>query len=221
LCVPLGPTISAFGAPNVLADPTLELRDLDGTLITSNDNWKDTQQAEIQASGKAPPNDNESAIIIVRPAANNTAIVRGKNNTGNAPDRRLHPTPVHWHLKERLFPNCRPKQTCRQRPPPLAVASSDLCVRLRTYCEAIVLVASSRNSSLVFPSQMSFTRCAGIILTGAALLFSISCEKHHLGEYPEIQKDLTATLDEEASNPAPGGSATPTPVKFFPEKKAP
>jgi hypothetical protein len=51
----LGPTLSAFGAPNVLADPTLELRDLDGTLITSNDNWKDTQQAEIQASGKAPP----------------------------------------------------------------------------------------------------------------------------------------------------------------------
>ena len=61
----LGPTLSAFGAPNVLADPTLELRDLDGTLITSNDNWKDTQQAEIQASGRAPPNDNESAIIIV------------------------------------------------------------------------------------------------------------------------------------------------------------
>jgi hypothetical protein len=66
---------------------------------------------------------------------------------------------------------------------------------------------------------MSFTRCAGIIFTGAALLFSISCEKHHLGEYPEIQRDLTATLDKEASNP--GGSATPTPVKFFPEKKAP
>jgi hypothetical protein len=35
-------------------------------------------EPEIQASGKAPPNDNESAIIIVRPAVNNTAIVRGK-----------------------------------------------------------------------------------------------------------------------------------------------
>jgi hypothetical protein len=68
---------------------------------------------------------------------------------------------------------------------------------------------------------MSFTRCAGIIFTGAALLFSISCEKHHLGEYPEIQRDLTATLDKEASNPASGASATPTPGKFFPEKKAP
>jgi len=71
------------------------------------------------------------------------------------------------------------------------------------------------------PSLMTFARCLGIILTGAAVLFSISCEKHHLGEYPEIQRDLTATLGKEASNPAPGGSATPSPVKFFPEKKSP
>ena len=81
----LGPTLSGFGVPNVLADPTLEVYNAQGSLITSNDNWKDTQQAEIQASGKPPPNDNESAIILVRPAENTTAIVRGKNNTtGNA-----------------------------------------------------------------------------------------------------------------------------------------
>jgi hypothetical protein len=56
-----------------------------GNLITSNDNWQDSQQAEIQASGFAPPHTTESAIIVVRPAANTTAIVRGKNNTtGNA-----------------------------------------------------------------------------------------------------------------------------------------
>jgi hypothetical protein len=71
--------------PNVLGDPTLELRDAAGNVIASNDNWADTQQAEIQASGKAPPNGNESAIIIVRPTTNTTAIVRGKNNAiGNA-----------------------------------------------------------------------------------------------------------------------------------------
>jgi hypothetical protein len=53
--------------------------------LATNDNWKDSQQAEIQASGEAPPNDKESAIIIVRPSANSTAIVRGVNNTtGNA-----------------------------------------------------------------------------------------------------------------------------------------
>jgi hypothetical protein len=73
----------------------------------------------------------------------------------------------------------------------------------------------------MFLSLMTFSRCVGAILTGAAILFSISCEKHHLGEYPEIQRDLTATLDKETFNPAPGGSATPTPVKFFPEKKTP
>jgi hypothetical protein len=81
----LGPTLLQFGVPNVLADPTLELHDANGALIASNDNWKDTQQAEIQASGFAPPNNAESAIIITRPPGNTTAIVRGKNNTtGNA-----------------------------------------------------------------------------------------------------------------------------------------
>jgi hypothetical protein len=81
----LGPTLAQFGVPNVLADPVLDVRDAQGNSLATNDNWKDTQQAEIQASGKAPPNDNESAIIIVRPAANTTAIVTGKNNTtGNA-----------------------------------------------------------------------------------------------------------------------------------------
>jgi hypothetical protein len=81
----LGPTLTQFGVPTVLADPVLDVRDAQGTSLATNDNWKDTQQAEIQASGKAPPNDNESAIIIVRPAANTTAIVSGKGGTtGNA-----------------------------------------------------------------------------------------------------------------------------------------
>ena len=81
----LGPTLSQFGVTNVLADPMLELHDANGALIASNDNWKDTQQGEIQASGFAPPNALESAIITVPPAGNTTAIVRGKNNrTGNA-----------------------------------------------------------------------------------------------------------------------------------------
>jgi len=81
----LGPTLSQFGVPNVLADPTLELHDSNGALIASNDNWQDTQKAAIQASGLAPPNASEAAIIITKPAGNGTAIVRGKNNTsGNA-----------------------------------------------------------------------------------------------------------------------------------------
>jgi hypothetical protein len=81
----LGPTLSQFGVTDVLGDPVLDVRDAQGTSLATNDNWADTQQAEIQASGKAPRNAKESAVIIVRPAGNTTAIVSGKGNTtGNA-----------------------------------------------------------------------------------------------------------------------------------------
>lgn len=62
----------------------LELYDPNGTLIASNDNIG-LNSPEIRASGFAPPNRLEPAIIITRPAGNVTAIVHGKNNsTGNA-----------------------------------------------------------------------------------------------------------------------------------------
>ena len=35
-----------------------------GALIAANDNWKDTQQAQIQATGLAPPNNLDAAILI-------------------------------------------------------------------------------------------------------------------------------------------------------------
>jgi len=61
------------------------VHDGNGITIASNDNWMDTQEAEIQASGFSPPDVKESAIIITRPQGNSTAIVRGLNNTtGNA-----------------------------------------------------------------------------------------------------------------------------------------
>jgi uncharacterized delta-60 repeat protein len=77
----LGPSLASFGITNALANPTLELHDANGTLITSNDNWKSTQQAEISATGKAPPNDLESAIARTLAPGSYTAIVRGINNT--------------------------------------------------------------------------------------------------------------------------------------------
>ena len=46
-----------------------------------NDNWKDTQQAEIEATGIAPTDDRESAILQTLAPGNYTAIVRGKNDT--------------------------------------------------------------------------------------------------------------------------------------------
>ena len=75
----LGPTLTQFGVNGALADPTLLLVNSNGTLIASNDNWKNTQQSAIQATGFAPPNDLESAIFATLPNGNYTAIVAGKN----------------------------------------------------------------------------------------------------------------------------------------------
>jgi sugar lactone lactonase YvrE len=67
--------------PGALADPILELHGSDNSEITSNDNWKDTQQTEIEATHAAPSNDLESAILITLDPGQYTAIVRGKNDT--------------------------------------------------------------------------------------------------------------------------------------------
>jgi len=81
----IGPSLSGFGVPNAMPDPILALYDSNGTLIVENDNWRDTDETAIAASGFAPGNNAESAILISRPAGNTTAIVRGKNGaTGNA-----------------------------------------------------------------------------------------------------------------------------------------
>jgi glucose/arabinose dehydrogenase len=77
----IGPSLQQLNVPDALADPTLELHRADGSLITSNDNWKDTQQTEIQATQLAPQNDLESAILVTLQPGGYTAIVRGKNGT--------------------------------------------------------------------------------------------------------------------------------------------
>ncbi len=83
----IGPSLSGIFA-GTLANPTLELRDGAGTLLASNDDWKNSTPADKQAiidSGIAPANDLESAIVRTLPASNAgyTAVVRGvKNGTG-------------------------------------------------------------------------------------------------------------------------------------------
>ncbi|MFL6538788.1 MAG: PKD domain-containing protein [Chthoniobacterales bacterium] len=80
----LGPSLTARGVPDALADPTLELHDADGNLIRANDNWRDSQEADIQATGAPPENNSESAILTDVSPGNYTAILAGKaNGTGN------------------------------------------------------------------------------------------------------------------------------------------
>ena len=71
----------SLGLPGGLADPVLELHGPAGFTTITNDNWKDTQQAAIQATGLAPANDLESAILATLNPGNYTAIVKGKDNT--------------------------------------------------------------------------------------------------------------------------------------------
>lgn len=75
----LGPSLAKFGSTEFLPDPVMELHDANGALLRSNDNWRDTQEAEITATGLAPENNAESAIIATLPPSAYTAIVAGRN----------------------------------------------------------------------------------------------------------------------------------------------
>ena len=74
----IGPSLPVPGA---LADPTLELRDVNGGVLAFNDNWRSTQQAAIIATGVPPTRDAESAILTSFSPGSYTAIVRGANGT--------------------------------------------------------------------------------------------------------------------------------------------
>jgi len=73
-----GPSLPLAGT---LADPTLELRDANGSLFAANDNWASSQETEIVDTGLAPENSAESALIAMLPAGNYTALVRGVNDS--------------------------------------------------------------------------------------------------------------------------------------------
>jgi hypothetical protein len=64
-------------------------------------------------------------------------------------------------------------------------------------------------------------RKSSVLLTIGALILFCSCEKHHLGEYPEVQREQIDSRQaaKPAAETAPEGQ--PTPAEFFPPKKSP
>ena len=78
----IGPSLTALGVGNALADPILELRDSNGALLASNNDWQDgsAQAAELTAAGLAPTNPLESGIAITLPPGSYTALLSGRNN---------------------------------------------------------------------------------------------------------------------------------------------
>jgi hypothetical protein len=77
----IGPSLSSYGVSNALGDPVLELHDGNGELLAVNYDWRDNQETEITATGLAPSNNLESALVRDLAPGNYTAIVRGLNNT--------------------------------------------------------------------------------------------------------------------------------------------
>jgi len=76
----LGPSLAASGVSGVLSDPTLTIYNSTGTPIATNDNWQDNVNAiDIQRNGLAPPNPQESTLVLHLPAGSYTAVVRGAN----------------------------------------------------------------------------------------------------------------------------------------------
>jgi len=77
----IGPSLTGSGVPNALADPVLELHGPGSFATITNDNWKQNQGAEIQATGIPPTDDLESAIIAMLAPGAYTAVMRGNGNT--------------------------------------------------------------------------------------------------------------------------------------------
>ncbi|HEY2713231.1 MAG TPA: hypothetical protein VGI60_12010 [Chthoniobacterales bacterium] len=70
----LGPSLADFGLVS-LSNPRIDLFDGDGNLLASNDNWSDTQSTEIGATGLAPGNALESAMLINVPRGAYTVVL--------------------------------------------------------------------------------------------------------------------------------------------------
>jgi len=78
----LGPSLTKFGfsSSEVLADPTLEVHGPSGFATVINNDWRDSQETDIRASGLAPADDREAAVDLTLAPGNYTAIVRGNGN---------------------------------------------------------------------------------------------------------------------------------------------
>ncbi len=100
----LGPSLANAGLSRVLTDPNLELYDANGQLIFLDDNWKDTQEEEIIATGLPPTDDRESAMVVTLVPGAYTAVLSGIDSTTGIgflqlyslelPIRELNPAPI-------------------------------------------------------------------------------------------------------------------------------
>jgi hypothetical protein len=77
----IGPSLAQAGVTNELQDPLIQLFNANGALLAQNDNWRDTQQAAIQATHIPPTDLRESALIRALPQGNYSVVLSGRNNS--------------------------------------------------------------------------------------------------------------------------------------------
>jgi hypothetical protein len=79
----VGPSLTAFGITNPLANPTITLvRAADNAVLAVNDDWATTAgAATLQAKGLAPSNARESALLVTLSPGAYTVVLAGANNT--------------------------------------------------------------------------------------------------------------------------------------------
>jgi hypothetical protein len=77
----IGPSLVDAGITGALADPTLELHDGNGISVAFNDNWRDSQQTEIEATSIPPADDRESAIVASLPPGPYTVVLASRDGS--------------------------------------------------------------------------------------------------------------------------------------------
>jgi hypothetical protein len=73
----IGPSLVRAGVAGAMADPLLKLHNSKGGLIASNDDWISRRQ-EVLATGVAPTDTREAAIVATLPPGHYTAVVESK-----------------------------------------------------------------------------------------------------------------------------------------------
>lgn len=78
----IGPSLTGLGINNALADPNLQLRDGNGALLMTNNDWQDdpAQAAALTNAGLAPSNQLESGIVAALAPGAYTALLTGASN---------------------------------------------------------------------------------------------------------------------------------------------
>ncbi len=76
----IGPSLAKDGVPDPLQDPVIEMHDSTGAVIASNNNWQAKQRAAIEATGIAPTNNRESAVLTTLEPGAYTAVMHGYDN---------------------------------------------------------------------------------------------------------------------------------------------